>query len=348
MPIILPANQPRARFYRGGPQIDRFRGTEGHKPTALERPPAYEPEDWVASTTPCHGCRPLGLTTLPDGRLLSDAVAADPDHWLGPAHVAAFGADTKVLVKLLDAGQRLPVHAHPDGQWARTHVPHATHGKAEAWYMLTEGEVWLGLQEDVSLKELGNEVHAQDVDRLLGRLHCFTVQPHDTVYVPPGFLHAIGEGVLVVEVQEPSDLSVLLEWKGFAIDGANQGHLGVGWDTALTAVDRTGRSRQEIKKLLVSPSGTAGEASTKSVLASSSRSFFRLEHVIVVNGEAHTLEEQGFAVVIVLEGNVVLSSAGADPGMRVEKGNTILVSHADGYVVLTGAGKLLVARPPLP
>ena len=37
------------------------------------------------------------------------------------------------LVKLLDAGQRLPVHAHPDGHFAQTHVA-AAHGKAEAWY----------------------------------------------------------------------------------------------------------------------------------------------------------------------------------------------------------------------
>jgi hypothetical protein len=36
------------------------------------------------------------------------------------------------------------------------------------------------------------------------------------VLVPAGTPHAIGAGVLLVELQEPTDLSVLLEWAGFA------------------------------------------------------------------------------------------------------------------------------------
>ncbi|WP_231560250.1 hypothetical protein [Microbacterium hominis] len=40
------------------------------------------------------------------------------------------------LVKLLDAGQRLPVHAHPDDAFAAAHLGRA-HGKAEAWYILS-------------------------------------------------------------------------------------------------------------------------------------------------------------------------------------------------------------------
>ncbi|CAK7213485.1 hypothetical protein SBRCBS47491_001816 [Sporothrix bragantina] len=345
MPIILPANQPAARFYKGGPQIDRFRGAQPSGSTT-KAGPAYEPEDWVASTTPCYGCRPLGLTTLPDGRLLADAVAADPEHWLGPAHVAAFGADTKLLVKLLDAGQRLPVHAHPDGRWARKHVPGATHGKAEAWYILTGGEVWLGLKEDVSIDELEQMVASQDVDDLLGKLHRFNVQPHQTVYVPPGFMHAIGEGVLVVEVQEPSDLSVLLEWKGFAIDGVNKGHLSVGWDTALTAVDRVGRSRKDIEKLLVLPGDHVVSSTSESVLASSSNPYFRLEHVAVAEGQQQSIE-QGFSVIVVLDGEVTLSSAVAE-SVQANKCNTILVAFADGSLTLSGVGKMLIARPPSP
>ena len=39
------------------------------------------------------------------------------------------------------------------------------------------------------------------------------------VLVPAGVLHAIGEGVLLVELQEPEDLSILLEWRGFELDG---------------------------------------------------------------------------------------------------------------------------------
>ena len=57
------------------------------------------------------------------------------------------------------------------------------------------------------------------------------------VLVPAGRLHAIGEGVLLLELQEPEDLSILLEWGGFALDGERDGHLGLGFDLALSAVD---------------------------------------------------------------------------------------------------------------
>ena len=59
------------------------------------------------------------MTFLPDGRLFADVIAEQPEYWLGADHVRAFGADTKVLVKLVDPGQRLFVHAHPHADWAR-------------------------------------------------------------------------------------------------------------------------------------------------------------------------------------------------------------------------------------
>ena len=54
-----------------------------------------------------------------------------------------FGADPRLLVKLLDAGQRLPVHAHPHASFAAVHLGTA-HGKAGAWYIVEGGEIYLG------------------------------------------------------------------------------------------------------------------------------------------------------------------------------------------------------------
>ena len=50
--------------------------------------------------------------------------------------------------------------------------------------------------------------------------------PGDRVFVPAGLPHAIGDGILLVELQEPSDLSVLLEWTGFASTGGSEGTSG--------------------------------------------------------------------------------------------------------------------------
>ncbi|WP_106815845.1 class I mannose-6-phosphate isomerase [Microbacterium timonense] len=336
--LVLPSNRPAARFYRGGRRITDFRG----EPPAAE----YEPEDWVGSVTPVNGEAPAGQTTLPDGTLLADAIAAEPRWWLGPAHVASFGADPMLLVKLLDAGQRLPVHAHPDGAWAAAHLGTA-HGKTEAWYVLTPGEVHLGLARDLERAELDDIVARQDVASLLGAMHRLEVGPGDVVYVPAGVLHAIGEGILLVELQEPEDLSILAEWHGFAIDGPAKGHLGVGFDTALGAVEHRARSAAEIAGLVHRAGGDGP------LLPSAAEAFFRLEHVRV-DGSAEL--DPGFAIGVVLDGEVDAAAhgnsvpdAGGGVGVsRLVRGSTVVLPHAAGVVRVTGAGELLVCRPPLP
>jgi mannose-6-phosphate isomerase len=223
------------RFYRGGELIGRLRGTP-------ELDDVF-PEDWLASVTPASSPgrdEPLaGLSRLTGGGLLRDAVAADPEAWLGAAHIARFGHSTGLLVKLLDAAVRLPVHAHPDRAFARQHFG-SPFGKTEAWVVLAtrsdESEVWLGLREPVEAAVYRGWIERQDTERLLGTLHRVTVRAGDTLFVPAGVPHAIGAGVLIAEVQEPSDFSIICEWSGFPI-AAEDSHLGVGWDVALGALE---------------------------------------------------------------------------------------------------------------
>jgi mannose-6-phosphate isomerase len=321
--ILVSSNRPPDRFYRGGRKITDFRGDT----PAGDR----EPEDWVASTTALAGEESLGVTVLPDGRPLPEAIKEDPEAWLGRAHLDRFGVDTKLLVKLLDAGQRLPVHAHPDGSFAGRHLGRA-HGKAEAWYIVEGGEVYLGLTRDVSVDRLKSLVLNQDVGELLGLLHRVEVRPGDVVYVPPGVLHAIGAGVFIVEVQEPEDLSILLEWRDFELNGERDGHLGLGFDLALEAVERRSRSDEEIREL-VKPAGFG-----RSVLPAAADPYFILERA-AVDGEADL--DPGFTVLVMLTGETVIQN-----GPSLMAGATAVASNAFGRLVLRGRGEVLACRPP--
>jgi mannose-6-phosphate isomerase len=328
--VVLPSNRPAARFYRGGRRITELRG---------EAPASdFEPEDWIGSVTSVAGEAPVGQTVLDDGTLLSDAIGADPEYWLGSAHVRSFGADPMLLTKMLDAGQRLPVHAHPDRPWAASHLA-ATHGKTEAWYVLTPSEVWLGLVHDLSRAELGGMASRQDVGTLLAAMHRVEVGRGDVVHVPAGILHAIGEGILLVELQEPEDLSILVEWRGFAVDGPAKGHLGVGFDTALTAVEVRARGADELEGL-VHRAGGGGP-----LLPAEASPFFRMERV-ELDGSATI--DPGFAVAIVLSGDVTLTGARSDAAAALTRGSTVLLPHAVGEVALRGTAEILVCRPPLP
>lgn len=329
-PVILAANQPRDRFYRGGSRISAFRG--------VEPSPAHTPEDWVGSSTSVRGLDPAGVTVLPDGTLLSEAIAADPQGWLGAEHVSLWGADEKLLVKLLDAGQRLPVHAHPDGAFAAAHLG-AAHGKAEAWYLLTAGTVHIGLREDVDPARLRALVEAQDTAALLGLLNAVELEAGDTVWVPPGTLHAIGEGILLAEVQEPEDLSILLEWQGFdldgiALDGTADGHLDLGFDVALRAVTTTAVTGDALEALL-----TRGVASG-STLASPADEYFRLDLVV-----EPTTVPAGIAILVGIDGTTTLRTH--DEALAVPAGTTILIPAGAGEFTV-GGGRALLARPPKP
>jgi mannose-6-phosphate isomerase len=323
--ILLPSNRPPERFYRGGRKITDFRG----EPPAGDR----EPEDWVASTTALAGEESLGVTVLPDGRPMPDAIKEQPEAWLGRAHLDRFGVDTRLLVKLLDAGQRLPVHAHPHVSFASRHLGRA-HGKAEAWYIIEGGEVYLGLKQEVSADRLKSLVLNQDVDELLGLLHRVEVRPGDVVYVPPGVLHAIGAGVFIVEVQEPEDLSILLEWRDFELDGEHDGHLGLGFDLALEAVERRSRSDDETRELVKS----AGFG--PSVLPAAADPYFVLQRA-AVDGDADL--DPGFTVLVMLTGGADLQN-----GPRLEAGDTAVAPNAFGRLVLRGRGEVLACRPPRP
>jgi mannose-6-phosphate isomerase len=335
-PLLLTANQPADRFYRGGPRIAAFRGERGGAASG-----DHVPEDWVASVTTQSGDDAVGLTTLPAtstaaGRLLRNAIAGDPIGWFGQAHVDAFGSDPHLLVKLLDPGERLPVHGHPDDAWAAEHLGRA-HGKAEAWCILAPGEVFLGLRETISAARLLELVEAQDTVALLGLLHRREVAAGDTVYVPPGVLHAIGEGVVLAEVQQPEDLSILLEWRGFDLDGPANGHLGVGFETALGALELTARNDDDVDTLITS------DAANGSILPPEAARYFRAERY---HFSGRQKLDKGYAVLVMIEGDVELSFVGRR--LAITAGDTVLVPYAAGPLELTGSATVLVFRPPAP
>jgi mannose-6-phosphate isomerase len=224
------------RFYRGGKLIGRLRG-EAEADDVL-------PEDWVGSVTafprallPAGAPATMGISPLPDGTLLANAVAADPEGWLGPELARELG-EPGLLVKLLDAGERLPVHCHPTREVARAKLG-SRFGKNEGWIVIAaepEAAIWLGFSRPVGDGELRRWIEAQDAKAMLEAMNRIEVAPRDVYYVPAGLPHSIGVGVTIVELQEPTSFSILAEYARFGLDD-EQATLGLGWDVALDALD---------------------------------------------------------------------------------------------------------------
>jgi mannose-6-phosphate isomerase len=332
-PVHLPPNQLH-RFYRGGRRIAGLRASDNEDP--------YAPEEWIASMASPFGEPGVGVSVLPDGTSLADAVEADAESYLGRAHVERFGPDVGVLIKLLDAGERLPVHLHPDDDFAQTHLGSA-YGKTEAWIILEAAPgaaVWVGFKNAVEVSTVTDWVERQDSTGMLESLHRVPVSPGATLFIPAGTPHAIGEGILLAELQQPTDFSILMEWKGFAIDGPSVGHLGLGFDLALRSLDRSPWSDRDLSN---AASVRAGDSPrVERLFPSEADPYFRAERI-----RPGTVElEPGFSVLLVSDGAGTLSGEGWEVPLR--RGNAVLVPHAAGTSTIDGEVHALRCMPPAP
>lgn len=338
-PIALGPNQVH-RFYRGGAAITELRG--------IPSKGDHAPEDWVGSAASVFGVEGLGVATLPDGRTFPEALKADPEGFLGSRHAERFGADPALLVKLLDAGERLPAHFHPDREFARRHLD-CPFGKTEAWVIVgvrnAEPVVYLGFRREVDPETVDDWVGRQDTAAMLEAMHRIPVKEGDAVLVPGGVPHAIGEGVFLVELQEPTDFSVLLEWEGFDIDGRRAGHLGLGFDVALRGLDRSGWDRAQLGRLRATRRGGAEVRAGVDVLfPAEADAFFRAERVRTRDPAPLPA---GFSILVVVDGEGRLE---AERGgvLPLRRGNTIVVPFAAGDCAVVGRLDLVRCMPPDP
>ena len=199
------------RVYRGGLGIDRMR-------RAGSPQDGFFPEEWVASDTPA--INPVRYTDHDGismvnfgGRAMrfDELLAAHPEELLGPRHVAHFGARVGFLAKILDSAIRLPLQAHPDRSDAKR-LFDSESGKTEAWIVLgTRDEnacLYMGFNEKLDERKFRDAALSGDMSGVLDMVHRYPVKPGDVLLVRGGMVHAIGPGVTLIEIMEPSDWCV--------------------------------------------------------------------------------------------------------------------------------------------
>jgi Phosphomannose isomerase len=137
-------------------------------------------------------------TTLPDLiKLLGREVIGNA---LDEKNVEKF----PLLVKFIDADKNLSVQVHPDDNYAFSHE-NGEYGKNEMWYIIAAKpgaklvyDVTPGITRDIFAK-------AVKENRIEECLKTIEVYPGDTINIPSGLVHAIGQGIMLVEVQQNSD-----------------------------------------------------------------------------------------------------------------------------------------------
>jgi mannose-6-phosphate isomerase len=269
-------------------------------------------------------------------------VGSDPRGFLGPEHVERHGAETMLLVKLLDTAERLFVHVHPDDAFAAARLSEPR-GKTEAWIIVAvdeavEGFAAIGFSREVSKDEAARWFAEQDVDGMLASMHRVPLSPGDTLLVPAGVPHAIGPGVTLVELQQPQDLSILLEYAGYGLT-EQDALIGLDVESALEALDRRAWSAEDLHGL--SAPARPLRPGVTAVFPPSAERFFRAERITAPGAERL---EPGFSIVVVTGGEGRFAWDGGE--LAVRAGDVALIPYGAGEVRLLGDFEAIRARPP--
>lgn len=354
LPVLLPPN-PVWRSYIGGRELRRFRSLSSLNDD-------HFPEDWLASTVRArngaHSQHPdEGLSRVADAsgeQLVADLLKQMPSYWLGRDPANRRSENTPgVLWKLLDASMRLQLQAHPDARFARQYL-NSNAGKTECWYILGTRDdacVHLGFQRPPTRDTWAQMIREQRVTEMLACFERIPVQAGECYVVPAGIPHAIGAGVFMMELMEPTDWVVRCETVNAGLTlTPDQCFMGLDLDACLDIFDYRAYSIAEVRQTFQQPRHILRQVESfteEELISPNWHEFFRL-HRLSGNGNASWPGNE-LMLLIVLNGHGTLNAGNEAREMRA--GQTWLLPGAAAkwdWRNLSGVWECLLAKMPAP
>lgn len=260
------------------------------------------------------------------GRTLHDLVQQYHTDLLGPAPLSGREGQFPILIKFLDAREDLSVQVHPDQAYANSNP--GAHLKSEAWYVLQSdpgSRLLNGLKPGVTREGFEAAIRQGDVERLIESV---PARAGDCFYLPSGTVHALGAGILVAEVQTPSDTT-------FRVFDFNRIDPSTGKQRALHV-------EQAMRCIDFPAAGeSASEPSNDSRLVTCP--YFHLERRHLAPVSAKQIDNDGPTVLIVTDGDLRLAHS-----THASRGEVILLPAALRKTIVEstpGATLLEVAFP---
>ena len=269
-------------------------------------------------------CIPGLESTDPMGRKLPELIREHGEKLIGRCVDGPF----PLLLKLIDAKEKLSVQVHPDDAYAGARE-NGKLGKNEAWLILSTpkegGELIYGIRPGTTKQELRDACRKGELEPLLNRVQ---VSPGDVCYIPAGCVHAIGAGIVLYEIQESSDVTYrFYDWDRTDEKGKKRElHL----DKALDVTNL---------KLQLSPVRTEKTFGVKRVLE---EECFTLDLLRVSGIETLPIIET-FGLLTVTEGKLILRWPGSS--MKMNAGDTCLLAKNSPELAIEGNGTAALAMP---
>jgi mannose-6-phosphate isomerase len=223
------------------------------------------------------------------------------------------GRQFPILIKFLDAREDLSVQVHPPRDYADAHP--GSHLKTEAWYVLENdpgARLYRGLKPGVTREQFRASIANGSVMDLVNAID---VKPGQCFFLPSGTVHALGAGILVAEVQTPSDTTFrVFDFNRLESGKPRKLHV----EEALACIDFSNQDEPEQRR-----SHTAGFFTTVTRLVTSE--FFTIEKVRFVEGVEEAVPYDQPVVWMMLEGEAQVKVDGLREPVRFTRGETVLL-----------------------
>ena len=303
----------------GGRRLINEYGVETEKENAAEA--------WVLS------CHPNGSATVVNGKHAGRTLKSvyEENKEICGKNCERF-EDFPILIKFIDAMDNLSIQVHPDDEYARGKENSA--GKTECWYILDCDEnacLILGFNENIDAATFKKAI---ENDTLLEYVNKVKIKKGDFFFIESGTLHAICKGVLLVEVQQNSDITYrVYDYNRTTADG-KQRELHIP-----KAVDVTNTIPYSFKR-----GGEMCKAheiySGKETLISSE--LFTVSKVKVADFYETTADESSFVSLLAIDGKGSLECLGET--ILLKKGGSVFIPAGAGKVKVYGDIELIETR----
>ena len=155
------------------------------------------------------------ISVLENGYLaendLTDLIEVYMGDLVGDRVYNQFGLEFPLLIKFIDANDKLSIQVHPDDKLAEER--HQAYGKSEMWYVVDAkpgSELITGFNHEMDKHHYLHHLNDNELPEIL---NYEKVNKGDVFYIPAGRVHAIGEGIVLAEIQQTSDITYrIFDW----------------------------------------------------------------------------------------------------------------------------------------
>lgn len=260
------------------------------------------------------------------GNTLTELLEVYMGDMVGDKIYEQYGNTFPLLLKMIDTTDLLSVQVHPGDELAKER--HQSYGKNELWYIIEcidEASIYLGFKRGTTKEEYLDALKRKDIESILNKV---SVKKGEVYYIPTGTVHALGAGILLSEIQQPSDITYrIFDWN--RVDKDKKGRE-LHTELALDAINFnyvfTGDLPYKTRK-------------NESVVILNNEYFTTA--IIELDGstEIDLLERDSFTAYMCVDGSSFITLG--DTSVTLDYGEVVFIPNELNTITLSGKGKIL-------